>query len=200
MAYEAHAVRRAKALHIKRVIGHCQGRTGAAEGEAMRGWIRKLRGILGTGTIWGLATATVGLFLGGIISAVSGEPFLSSLLRVGLRQGLNGFLLGCGFAGVLSVMDGRRTLSELSPGRAAVWGAVAGAAFPSVNVLLGTLLGYPIVVDQLVLVCLVGGLITGAVGAGLAAGTVALARRAPVELDSGATLYETERLGSPRDG
>jgi hypothetical protein len=162
----------------------------------MKGWVRKLRGIAGTGTVWGLACATVGFLLGGIGAVVAGNPFFGTVLSMGLGLGSTGFFLGCGFAGVLSLMEGRRTLSDLSPARAAAWGAVAGGILPSLNVLLVVGLGRPIEPDQLVLVSLVGGLFTGAVGAGLAAGTVSLARRAHGELDSGPPL-DMERLGPP---
>ena len=77
------------------------------------------------GTIWGIALGAVGTALGGLISTTS---FLSSALGLGVVAGVAGLVLGVGYGGLLSVMEGRRALDDLTAHRAALWGFVAGAA------------------------------------------------------------------------
>ncbi len=166
----------------------------------MKGWIRRLRGIAGIGTLWGLAGAVVGT-LGGLAAAVfGGAPLLAAVANFGLGGGGVGFLLGTTFAGVLTMMERRRTLDELTPGRAAFWGALAGSAFPAMWFLasIGTL-GTFIPLDRLLLAAMSGCVAYGTLAAGLAAGTVSLARRAPAELIPGMGSDEHELLGAPND-
>ena len=87
--------------------------------------LRKLKAALGIGSIWGIAFGAVGTALGGLISTTS---FMNSALGLGVGFGVAGFLLGASFGGLLSVMEGRRTLDELTARRAALWGFVVGAA------------------------------------------------------------------------
>ena len=136
--------------------------------------LRKLKAVLVIGSIWGIAAGAVGA-LGGF----------------GVAMGVTGLVLGAGFGGLLSVMEGRRTLDELTPRRAALWGFVAGAAVA----LVGTValadvfwiavgeMGLPIGVQLTAIAA--GAASYGAVTAGLAAATVSLAKRSPSELESG---------------
>jgi hypothetical protein len=73
--------------------------------------------------------------------------------------------MGAGFAVMLVAFDGRRQLEELSPVRAALWGAFAGLALPS---LVWVLSGSAI---PALTVAMAAGL-----GAGLGSGTVLIAR------------------------
>ena len=94
----------------------------------MRRWLRKLRGIVGIGAIWGVPAAAVGA-IGGIVASVfGGGPLLGSVAAGSLTVGGLFLLLGSGFATVLTLIEGNRTLEELSPRRAALWGALAGGA------------------------------------------------------------------------
>ncbi len=163
--------------------------------------IRKLKAALGIGSIWGIAAGAVGTALGGLLLPTG--SFLSSALVLGVATGVTGLVLGAGFGGLLSVMEGRRTLDELTAHRAALWGFVVGAAVA----LLGTitvvsltdvvgmaesLLGLPIPIGLQLTAMAAGAVSYGAVTAGLAAATVSLAKRSPSELQSGSN-------GSARD-
>lgn len=52
------------------------------------------------------------------------------MIAVGLWMGGVGFVLATGFAIVLTATHGRRTLEELSPRKAALWGGLIGSAIP----------------------------------------------------------------------
>ena len=167
----------------------------------MKQWLRRLRGVLGIGTLWGVAGTALGTVAGLIVSVSGGLPLLDTLVEFGLGAGGLGFVLGSGFAGVLTMLERRRTLDELSPGRAALWGGMAGAAAALVvGISLLPELGAILSVRQLVLLFVAAPGSYGALSAALAAGTVALARRAPAELDSGPTCDEEGLLGAPIDG
>ncbi len=160
--------------------------------------IRKLKAALRIGAIWGIATGAVGTTLG----VLSPGSFWSSALFFGVAMGVTGLVLGVGFGGLLSVMEGRRTLDELTPNRAALWGLVAGAAvalvgaivvasLKGVGVVAGGL-GIPIAVQLIAIGA--GAVSYGAVTAGLAAATVSLAKRSPSELPAGSSGSERDLL------
>ena len=71
----------------------------------MKTWLRKLRGILGIGTVWGLASAALGATIGAIGSVIGGEPLIGWVITGGLWVGSIGFLLGSGFGGILSMSE-----------------------------------------------------------------------------------------------
>ena len=162
-------------------------------GKAVGGLIRKLKAALGIGSVWGIAFGAVGTALGGLISTGS---FLSSALVFGVGFGIAGLILGVGFAGLLSVMEGRRTLADLTAHRAALWGFVVGAAVALVGTIAvvsltnvvgiaESLLGLVIPIGLQLTALAAGAASYGAVTAGLAAATVSLAKRNPSELQSG---------------
>ena len=164
----------------------------------MRIWLRKFRGMLGIGTLWGLIGSVVG-GIGGLISGIVGGGSFPGTVATGMFWvGSVGFLLGSGFAGVLMVMERRRTLEELTPGRAAIWGALAGAAVPAVGILISVgLSGSVLSLSELVVVGLAAAGSYGALTAGLAAGTLALAKKAPAALEAGSPLDDAESLPQP---
>ena len=148
--------------------------------------LRKLKAFLVIGSIWGIAAGAVGA-LGGF----------------GVATGVTGLVLGAGFGGLLSVMEGRRTLDELTARRAALWGFVVGAAVALVGTIAvasatdfvriaESILGLPIPIGLELTALVAGAASYGAVTAGLAAATVSLAKRSPSELRSGSN-------GSARD-
>lgn len=154
--------------------------------------LRKLKGALGIGSIWGAAFAGVGAVLGAVIPTTS---FLSTVVGLGGIAGLGGLLLGVGFAGLLSAMEGRRSLVELTSRRAALWGFLAGSALALAgSVVLGsvldvvsvaeTLLGLEIPVALQVTALVAGSVSYGTIAAGLASATVSLAKRAHPPLPS----------------
>ncbi len=171
--------------------------------------LRKLKAALGIGSIWGIAGGAVGTAFGGLSRIPTGS-FLSSALVFGVGTGVAGLILGAGFGALLSVMEGRRTLDDLTANRAALWGFVVGAAVA----LVGTIavaslkgvgiaaggLGIPISVQ---LIAVAGAAVSyGAVTAGLAAATVSLAKRSPSELQSGSNASaggQVSRAGSNDD-
>lgn len=137
----------------------------------MRGWARKARGILGTGLVWGALGGVVGLVWGFFGAMSDPAPLSEWLMSLGLGFSGFGFLAGAGFAATLSILDGRRTLRELSAARAAAWGGLAGFALPLA--LVASLSGGALPLLPAVSVAAVFGTVTAALGAG----TVIVARR-----------------------
>lgn len=124
--------------------------------------LQRVRGALGLGLVWGLAWFTAGMALLLVVGPDAADvPFP-------LGFGALGFLAGIVFSGVLALAEGRRSFEQMSLGRFAAWGAVGGAAFASVFGLAAGLTGE--------LIGLVP--IFALAGAGSAAGTLALARKA----------------------
>ena len=124
--------------------------------------VRRLRGALGIGVMWGVLWAAIGLALGFIVGIVRPDQIGpgEGPGRIAAVLGFVGFLSGLGFAGLVSLAERRRTIHELSLGRAALWGLLGSAAIP---LLTGA--------DPSV------GLITGSLGALFATASVATARR-----------------------
>lgn len=138
----------------------------------MTGWIRRLRGMLGTGVTWGVGWAIVMFGIGTIIGIVDPDSIDAGEepWRIAGLVGGVGFLSGVAFAGLFSWIENRKSLRDLSVARAAVWGAIGGAALP-----LLTTMNDSVLVNTMPL------------GAIFAASTVAIARRA--------ALTEPEPLG-----
>jgi hypothetical protein len=129
----------------------------------MERFLKRIRGIIGTGVTWALAW--VGL--GAVVGALVGYP-VSFLFRIALSNSVSGFLAGAAFAGILSVAERKRTLESLSLKRVALWGAIGGGLLSFIPMAYGVPLAY-----------LLGPLVINAgIGAGMAAGSVAMARRA----------------------
>lgn len=125
--------------------------------------LKRIRGIIGTGVTWALAW--VGL--GAVVGAFVGYP-ASFLLRIALSNSVSGFIAGSAFAVILSVAERKHTLEGLSLRRVALWGAIGGGLLSFIPMAYGVPLAY-----------LLGPLvINGGIGAGMAAGSVAMARRA----------------------
>ena len=92
----------------------------------MRTWVKRLRGVIGTATIWGLA------WFGVSLAFWSTKLFGLSALELGLAVGsaagvgLAGAITGACFAVVVGIAERRRSFAELTMPRMAVWGAIAG--------------------------------------------------------------------------
>ncbi len=163
----------------------------------MRTWMRKLRGVVCTGAIWGVVSAILGPFFGAIDiwihDIVLSTTVVNYLIINSMVTGVVGIVIGSGFATVLIIMEGRKTLDELTPARAAFWGALTGAVlFTGVQMISpeqGTVFN---LAQFLLSACL-----PVTLPALLAAGTVSLARRAPAELDAGAEVDKNKPLNDP---
>jgi len=137
-------------------------------------FVRRLRGIFGTGLTWAFGWAGVTLalnLLGGVPFHFIGQIALSGLAR--------GFIAGGAFAVILSVAERRHTLEDLSLRRVALWGGIGGGILYLGLVPLMLSMGFPI-----------GGFLVplalnSVIGAGFASGSVALARRADTNLIGG---------------
>jgi len=156
----------------------------------MKTWLRKLGGVASIGATWGLACSVLGIAIGAIVSMIWPDilPFtvVKYVVSVALWYGVGGFVLGSGFAVVLTTVDGRKTFEELTLGRTALWGALTGVGLA---IVVGLVVG-----DTPLAVFVASASTIGAVTAGLAAGTLSLARRAPPELGPGAGQDESKLL------
>lgn len=145
--------------------------------------LRRLRGVASTALLW---AATWGL-VGAAAYAVMGIPgalaegrplsvgaLVPSVLIGALFLSVYGLLSGAAFAGVLMLAERGRGIQDLSIRRVATWGAVGGIGILSLNAALIYLQGGGIPNDMMPVLA-----IMGLLGAGCAAGSLALARRAP---------------------
>ena len=140
----------------------------------MKGLLRRLRGAIGMGLTWAVGWIPVGALFGVGLSVVGVEPagLLGAAGMGAMVFGGLGFIGGGIFSVLLRLADGRRRFDQLSLPRFTVLGGLGG-------LLLGGVAGLavfgspgPQVVDAVFV-----GIIT-LLGAGSAAGTLALARAA----------------------
>lgn len=125
-------------------------------------WLRRIRGAIGIGLVWGTAWFGAGMILLFIVGFGAADvPFP-------LFFGLLGFLAGAAFSLVLGIIEGRRSFEQMSLVRFAGWGALGGLLVSVILVLAGGLAGALPVLGPLFAVA----------GGSSAAGTLALARRA----------------------
>jgi hypothetical protein len=156
-------------------------------------FLRRVKAALGIGSIWGVVAGSVGALAGGVSGLVTGGA-LSLFLLGGAVAGVVGFVLGSAFGGILSLMEGKRTLGELTVRRAGLWGALVGTAVPLLGGVVVLLFGDPVLgIRGLITAALAGAASYGLITAALAAGTVALAKRASPELHAGQEP-ESDRL------
>lgn len=152
----------------------------------MKRWIRRLRGALGIGTLWGAAGAAVGAVGGAVGALLGGLPLGYIVPMFSAYVGVTTFLLGAGFSLALATSDARGWLGRPTIRRFAQLGAVAGAILPfawlllPVGELLTDLTALP---TAQFLALLIGASATcAAVGSSLAAATLAAAGGAPESL------------------
>jgi len=152
----------------------------------MRKWLRRIRGALGTGLTWAAAWGGVGAILG--LLGFFWPPFMGPPLIIGpvggfFSFGVAGFIAGASFSTVLGIAERHRTFDELSLPRFAAWGAVGGFVM---SLLLGVTSAGPVGSVA------VAASIVALLGAGSAAGTLALARKADDRalLDAGADVAD----------
>ena len=85
----------------------------------MKAFLKRLRGIIGTGLTWALGWA--GLF--GVAGAIFGAYSIPRLAFIG---GFMGLIVGGSFAVILSITERRHSLEDLSLWRTALWGGLGG--------------------------------------------------------------------------
>ncbi len=123
---------------------------------------RWLRGALGIGATWAGLWVIIGVLMMTAIYLIDpadiepGEGPGKALPILGAV----GLLSGFGFAALLSLAEGRRTLRDLSIVRVGLWGALGSAAIPLLMGADGSM-----------------GWLTGSLGAIFAAGSLVIARR-----------------------
>jgi hypothetical protein len=140
-------------------------------------FLRILRGIAKTALTWAVVWVPISLIPFGIATLFTGGGLPAGML-VGLvvSQAVTGALNGAMFASVLAIAGRLRTFDKLSLPLMAVCGAIGASVFPFIGraVLIATV-DVPIPI-----MALMATLVTNAVmGAGFAALTLSIARRAP---------------------
>ncbi len=159
----------------------------------MKTLLRRIRGAIGMGLTWAMAWFVAGLIL---LLAVG---FGAADVPFPLLWALLGFIAGVTFSGVLAIVERRRRFDQMSLPRFAVWGGIGGLLLSGIFVFAAALLGETTPLEHLVLL----GPVFSLAGAGSAAGSLALARRAEErelletsgdEAEMGLSGGETERM------
>ncbi len=135
----------------------------------MKKWLKRIRGALGMGLTWAAAWFGVGMIVQSALLVLGFAPVGIGMVDVVFNSG---FLAVLGFVGgatffstVLGITEGRRRFDQMSLPRFAGWGALGGLLVSVVMYTPGMVLTSLIVMGFLVLL-----------GAGSAAGSLALAR------------------------
>ena len=141
----------------------------------MGGLLRRARGLLGVGAMWGALWGTIGAGIGAIVGIVSPDAWLyaNPILDWAIGMGLYGLVSGVGFGGLLALREGRKSLRDLSLRRVAAWGVIGAAAVPPIFGLLGT---FPAGTTLLEVLGAIG--VTAFLGGTFASSSVAIAKRA----------------------
>ena len=142
--------------------------------------LRRVRGAVGMGSIWALAWFGAGMVLLLVLGPGAADvPFP-------LGFGLLGFLAGLTFSGVLALAGRRRSFDQISMARFALWGGVGGLLFGVGFAFTAGVLG------AASLSFLEMGPLFALAGAGSAAGSLAVARRAEdrTRIEAGAEAEE----------
>lgn len=148
----------------------------------MTKWMQRLRGAIGIGLTWAAGWAPIGAITGWLTGMALGFPLSVVTGNYALMFGVLGFIGGSIFSTVLSLAEGRRSFNQLSLPRFVVWGALGGLLLGGLAVTAGILgSGFT------TLGAVIAGVAT-LLGAGSAAGTLAIARSA----DNKALLKEGE--------
>jgi hypothetical protein len=132
----------------------------------MRKWLRRIRGALGIGLSWAAAWSVVGALIG--IVFFGGGLDLALFFNVMLFA-VSGFIGGTTFGGLLFLAEGRRTFDQMSLPRFALWGAIGGLLMAQFFLGMGGSSSFSLdLIDGVVAL----------MGAGSAAGSLAIARKA----------------------
>ena len=137
----------------------------------MQKWLRRMRGAIGIGMTWALAWSGAGTIVQLGLLLVTGSRADAPLPLV---FAVFGFVAGVSFSAVLGIVEGHRRFEQMSIPRFAMWGAAGGFLMSVIFVLAVALAGDSAFLSNLLLL----GPILALAGAGSAAGSLALARRA----------------------
>ena len=160
----------------------------APAAPVMTKWIERIRGAVGMVVIWVVGWSFVGALLGLLVGALFSPDGIEATRVAGVIRLSIQASVACGgtFSVVLAIAGRRRTFDEMSLPLFAAWGAFAASVVLGLAILGGG-------VEQFLAPA---GLIVASVvvllGAGSAAGSLALARRADDRelLDAGADIAE----------
>ena len=133
---------------------------------------RRLRALAVNAFLWAVLWAVAGGFVGGyaaLRSTRAAYPFLPDLIFfAAFALGFYGAVGGLLFGVVLMLLERFSMLGRLSPGRAAIWGALAGLVLPALFAAVGR--GPIPITWSIAVVC-------GVLGMLCASGTLALVGR-----------------------
>ena len=156
--------------------------------------IRRIRGLAGVGITWGALWGVIGGGIGlaiGILSPGAWD-WTNPILDWAFGMGLYGAVSGVGFATLLSLGEGRKTLFDLSLRRVALWGVLGSAAVPLLFNAMGYFAAGTTVAEILGAIA-----VTGVLGGTFAPGAVAIARRAALSAGEEHPLLEWETPSAP---
>ena len=125
--------------------------------------LKKLRGAVGLAVTWGALWAAIFAAIVTVVGFIDPDSIDPGEVpvRVAMIGAVYGLVSGAVVALLFAVAERRKTIRDLSLGRAALWGAIGTAVFPL----------FTQVSDSMVLILC-------PIGAALAAGSVAIAKRA----------------------
>ena len=169
--------------------------------RAARNWRRRIRGAVGVGLTWAVLWGLGGGLMWLVRTAAdNGLQSLDIALFLGSQYAVVGFLGGVTFSALLRLAEGRRRFDQLRARRFAVWGALGGLLIGGIYAGALMLLfgdGFDAATVQFLA-------IDALFGAGSAAGSLAIARRADdrrwlergLETTDGGLTAEERRLPS----
>ena len=135
----------------------------------MKKWLQRIRGAVGTAVTWAVAWSGVGA----IISLLGGGSSFGLAFDAAIFAA-TGLVAGATFSVVLGVAEGRRRFDQMSLPRFAACGAAAGLLLSGVMLTISVAAGGEITLANYMLT----GSVFALFGAGSAAGSLALARKA----------------------
>ena len=144
--------------------------------------LKRIRGVLGTALTWAAAWSTIGAIWAVLpgVSPVGGPSVLELVVAFVAQFAAMGFVGGAAFSVVLGITEGRRRFDQMSLSRFAAWGAVGGLFLSvfknTIGYFLLGLLG-SVGVPSFTLTNVISAGVVTLMGAGSAAGSLALARR-----------------------